>query len=246
MHSRFLKNLFFTGSLLLSITIAQEIKPISPFPHTGSGALEFEVYNLLSMRGHLGGSLTYKTFKTPDEALRIGVYLNSDGSFFEGTYVIDNYYIADDSLVQSETDIYEKRNTSTFFILAQRLKYMEPYHSVALVYGAGPILGVSFFEDRVKDASAYNLGLATRIDKRLRMIPYVGVATSIGAEWFMHPNFSLSGEYHTQFKIGYERYSTGDTNDYYNYNATDYSREKSGAYYDLYSRVFLGLSIYFK
>lgn len=218
-------------------------------PKAGSQSLEFGMSGLFSLSSYVGNTIAIKNFSSPLKATRYMVYIRSDGYQHTGDRdeMIFLQSLADTSLDTAYYDYSSKANRHDAFLGIQWLKYQNPYGSLSLLYGVGPLIGFEYSDrENALDPRRRTTNTTLTQDRDVSAGVYLGLLPVIGIEWFLHKNLSFHAEYYTMMRFGWRDI----TDEYYREYSADHwfqnNSDLSGLYYSVRGYARGGISFYFK
>jgi hypothetical protein len=149
---------------------------------SGAWALQFRIWPDFTLASFQGATISAKKQLSPTSAFRFG-------------FTPDASYRTTGSEEDGEEDPRSiSQNTQWLSIDAQWLRYTSLRDEVTLFYGAGPEFSFERREQTTEDdrTGFENSDIGTFIG--------AGVLGTVGAEWFMRSNISLTAEYQTSLR----------------------------------------------
>lgn len=218
--------------------------------YPGSKALEFKMSGLFDLSGFTGANLSYKSFRDKNSAYRVGVNLQGNYKWDDGSHENFDFTVFTDTTTRDTTTYNIDKNTSYFLtsFVIQSIKYLSPMNGLSLSYGYGPIIGFSTAIDERKFRNIYSSDDYRYLNSRKNELKkyFGGLSTMIGVEWFFHKNISFHAEYHNSIIFG-KRYESKKNNYIYsNGGKSNVTDEFSGSYVTISRKVWAGVSFYFK
>jgi opacity protein-like surface antigen len=197
----------------------------------GVWALQFSVAEDFTLSSFDGAAVSIKRHFSPQSALRVGLELDLDDSSTEETRTDTD---AESLLAQSESD----SNGEAVVVNAAYMRYAQTGRVVRFVWQLGPELSVGRTDGRNSS------GPLTSETTHKRWS--VGLAGSVGVEWFPTRRFGLHAEY-GMAAYYWSRTTIKQTEWVYPNQSSDRYRDESDMHGTaLVSRaVRLGLSVYF-
>lgn len=188
------------GLLLAGTTHAQSERDTTRRPpalQEGGWGLQYQVTSLNALLSNFQGSLISARYHLSERrALRFGVSINAT-SFDreESTTVRFN----DDAPGQPVSEQSTETGSQRYELSGQYLHYLEPAPRVLAFVGGGPQFSYSKSSDEttsIPDPDNEDFREKSSTEGRVYS---VGVGSTLGVEWFVHPNVSLSAEYPLSF-----------------------------------------------
>ncbi len=218
-------------------------------PHKDSKALEFRMSGLFNLGSYMNSSLALKSFSAPNKAVLYVLDFGLDSYGLSGDGHEYNY---DPSPSDSTIDsTYFDRNTyyvnNDISLSVQWIKYKEPYGNLSLLFGVGPIIGMSVsHRENTTDPRGRTSTREAQLNNDVSMTVYTGLTPVVGIEWFLHKNFSFHAEYYSIFRVGWRntKDSTERRYDWGDWFESEY--DISGLYYNARGYAAAGVSFYFK
>jgi len=190
-----------------------------------------------------------KTFSAPDRATRYSLDFGMDSYDLSGK---GHEYKYDPSPSDSTIDSTKfDRNynyvNNSISLSVQWIKYKEPYGSLSLLFGVGPIIGMSVSKrENVIDPRIPANNRDAQLTKDVTMAVYTGLTPLVGVEWFLHKNLSFHAEYYTTIKVGWRNTANNAEREYDWGDWYESEYEISGVYYNARGYAAAGVSFYFK
>lgn len=150
-------------------------------------ALQFRLYNILSLSSFKGKMLSYKYHFNDQNALRIGISASVQGWTEDET----NSSSSPDTAFQNEEQSTNGYNGTE--VIIEYLKYFNVQKELKMFLGTGPR---AFINYRVKDTQKPKNNEYHSYDTYYLQSEFqIGLSASYGVEWFFRKNMSLHAEY---------------------------------------------------
>jgi opacity protein-like surface antigen len=163
-----------------------------PALQEGGWGLQYEARTLDGLLSGFEGSLFSGRYHFSSRtAVRIGVSVDVSSSDSDETQSRTDAGSGTD-----ETKIDRERTLQNYDLFAQYLRYVEASGEIYVFAGAGPRFG---FENNNRDETRSRAGTDFEKENQEATSYRIGLGATIGAEWFVHPNVSLSVEYPLRF-----------------------------------------------
>jgi opacity protein-like surface antigen len=168
-----------------------------PALQQGGWGLQYQMTSLNALLSGFQGSLISARYHLSNrQALRFGVSINAS-SFDreEGTTV----RFDDDATAEPVSEQSAETGSQRFGLSGQYLHYLEPAPRVFAFVGVGPQFSYSKSSDEtttIPDPDSEDFREESSTEGTVYS---VGVGGTLGVEWFVHPNVSLSAEYPLSF-----------------------------------------------
>ena len=235
----------------ISALAGEEKKEKQNSLHKGAWALQFEVQGSLldfQLYDYLGQTFSGKYQLSDKRALRFGVELN--GSVAD----IDHTVSASETAGESDESTNQKLNNQSYSAVCQYMWYLRKNNGFHFMVGLGPQMGFSFND--LDDRSKYDFELTQEESPNMSedyirkySSYHLGLAGSIGFEYFITSNLSTMMEFQSNCYIRYDVAKTtkNRTNaDGIDDNDSFISDKRTSRQFSYGStRVKIGLSVYF-
>ncbi len=167
----------------------------------GSWSLQFAYNNYLGFDSFKGGNISAKYHFTENSALRFGVNLNLKTN----KQNLSNNTILNDTSSNSDLFFFDKKNDFiNISIVTDYVFYITTKKHINLFLSGGVIFGIGYSKEDTKNAFGTLDSIDVIGDRKINT-SNIGINFSIGAEWFMTPNFSIHGEYQTSAIYQYSK-----------------------------------------
>lgn len=170
----------------------------------GGWGLQYKARSLNSLLSSFQGSLLSGRYHLSSrEAVRVGVSVDISSRDSERTQSP-----SDGTLGERSTD--QEGLFQGYGLFGQYLRYVEASEQIFVIAGVGPRVGFDrdTQDETTVESRSDGTGSVTERRDGETTTYRIGLEAAIGAEWFMHPNISLSVEYPLRFDY---THSEGET-----------------------------------